>query len=47
MTTVPTVSDNLFTEGIISAEVVGIAFVPTTGAADEPEGELIFGGRYS
>ncbi|KAJ3809861.1 family A1 protease [Lentinula aff. lateritia] len=43
VTTVPTVSDNLFIEGIISTEVVGIAFVPTTGAEDEPEGELIFG----
>ncbi|KAJ3752774.1 acid protease [Lentinula raphanica] len=41
--TVPTVSDNLFSEGVISTEVVGVSFVPTTGASNEPEGELIFG----
>ncbi|KAJ3833050.1 aspartic peptidase domain-containing protein [Lentinula raphanica] len=43
VTTVPTVSDNLFSEGVISTEVVGVSFVPTTGASNEPEGELIFG----
>ncbi|KAJ4473163.1 family A1 protease [Lentinula aciculospora] len=43
VTTVPTVSDNLFTQGAISTEVVGVSFVPTTGSADDPEGELIFG----
>ncbi|KAJ4000689.1 family A1 protease [Lentinula boryana] len=43
VTTVPTVSDNLFNQGVISTEVIGVSFVPTTGAANEPEGELIFG----
>ncbi|KAJ3728094.1 family A1 protease [Lentinula guzmanii] len=43
VTTVPTVSDNLFNQGVISTEVIGVSFVPTTGAANEPDGELIFG----
>ncbi|KAJ3777766.1 family A1 protease [Lentinula raphanica] len=43
MSNLPTVSDNLFSEGVISTEVVGVSFVPTTGASNEPEGELIFG----
>ncbi|KAF5386467.1 hypothetical protein D9757_005902 [Collybiopsis confluens] len=45
--TVPTVSDNLYTQGKISNEVVGVAFAPTTGASNEPEGALVFGAQDS
>jgi len=43
MTSVPTVTDNLYAQGTIAAEVLGISYAPTTtsGAAN---GELDFGG---
>ncbi|KAG2044362.1 aspartic peptidase domain-containing protein [Suillus americanus] len=42
-TTIPTVTDNLYSEGIISEIVVGISFEPTTSESDA-NGELTFGG---
>ncbi|KIK68767.1 hypothetical protein GYMLUDRAFT_68600 [Collybiopsis luxurians FD-317 M1] len=45
--TVPTISDNLYSQGIISDEAVGVSFTPTTGASNEPEGALIFGAQDS
>lgn len=41
---VPTVTDNLFKEGIIPVESIGISYVPTTSASSLPNGELTFGG---
>ncbi|KAI5119243.1 hypothetical protein M0805_008794 [Coniferiporia weirii] len=41
--TVPTVSDNLFAQGVISEEVVGVFFAPTT-ELEVTNGELTFGG---
>ncbi|KAF9061456.1 acid protease [Rhodocollybia butyracea] len=40
---VPTVTDNLFNNGTIPAESIGISFEPTTGT-DLANGELTFGG---
>jgi hypothetical protein len=40
---VPTVTDNLFSNGTISTESIGISFNPTTGN-DIANGELTFGG---
>ena len=43
-TTIPTVTQNLYTQGVISQEVIGIFFPPTT-VADEPAyGQITFGG---
>ncbi|KAG2032340.1 aspartic peptidase domain-containing protein, partial [Suillus americanus] len=42
-TTIPTVTDNLYSQGIISEIVVGISFEPTTTETDT-NGELTFGG---
>ncbi|KAG1834412.1 aspartic peptidase domain-containing protein [Suillus variegatus] len=42
-TTIPTVTDNLYSQGIISEIVVGISFEPTTTESDA-NGELTFGG---
>ncbi|KAG1880106.1 aspartic peptidase domain-containing protein [Suillus subluteus] len=42
-TTIPTVTDNLYSQGIISQIVVGISFEPTTLESDT-NGELTFGG---
>lgn len=42
-TTIPTVTDNLYSEGIISEIVVGISFEPTTSQTNT-NGELTFGG---
>lgn len=42
-TTIPTVTDNLYSEGIISEIVIGISFEPTTSQTDT-NGELTFGG---
>ena len=39
--TVPTVTDNLFSQGTISEEVLGVYFIP---AAETGDGELTFGG---
>ncbi|THH06187.1 hypothetical protein EW145_g4261 [Phellinidium pouzarii] len=41
--TVPTISDNLFSQGTISQEVVGVFFAPTQ-SLDITNGELSFGG---
>ncbi|KAL5527985.1 hypothetical protein ACEPAG_6786 [Sanghuangporus baumii] len=41
--TVPTVTDNLFSQGTISEEVVGIYYAPTT-VESTTNGELTFGG---
>ncbi|KAF9013171.1 acid protease [Cyathus striatus] len=40
---VPTVTDNLFTQGSISTESIGISYVPTTSADEAANGELSFG----
>ena len=41
--TVPTVTDNLLSQGTISTEVVGIYFAPSSASSDT-NGELTFGG---
>ena len=41
--TVPTVTDNLRLQGIISQDLVGVSFVPTTQANPDQNGELDFG----
>ncbi|KDQ58183.1 hypothetical protein JAAARDRAFT_155852 [Jaapia argillacea MUCL 33604] len=43
VTEVPTVSDNLYSQGTITTEVVGVSYAPTTSDADT-NGELTFGG---
>ncbi|KLO15024.1 aspartic protease [Schizopora paradoxa] len=43
---IPTVTDNLFTQGLISAHEVAVSFEPTTSEADN-NGELTFGGTDS
>ncbi|KAF8560104.1 acid protease [Imleria badia] len=42
-TEIPTVTQNLYTQGMISEEVVGVFFAPTT-TDDSTNGELTFGG---
>lgn len=42
-TTIPTVTENLHEQGVISDIVVGISFEPTT-SKDVTNGELTFGG---
>ncbi|KAG2368809.1 aspartic peptidase domain-containing protein [Suillus spraguei] len=42
-TTIPTVTENLYTEGTIAEIVVGVSFEPTTTDSDA-NGELTFGG---
>jgi hypothetical protein len=42
-TTIPTVTQNLYTQGTIAAEVVGVSFEPTT-SQEVTNGELTFGG---
>ena len=42
-TLIPTVTDNLFSQKVISANEIGISFVPTT-TQDVVNGELTFGG---
>ncbi|KZO98042.1 aspartic proteinase [Calocera viscosa TUFC12733] len=45
VTEVPTVTDNLYTQGIITEKVVGIYFQPPSGTSEEQvNGELTFGG---
>ncbi|KZP14852.1 acid protease [Athelia psychrophila] len=44
--TVPTVIDNLFSQGTICAPIIGISFEPTN-VVDDPNGELTFGGTDS
>ncbi|KAJ7673530.1 acid protease [Mycena rosella] len=43
-TSVPTVTDNLFKQGTIPVESIGISYVPTTSTTDAANGELTFGG---
>lgn len=43
---VPTVTDNLLSQGTITTESIGISYVPTT-SADAVNGELTFGGTDS
>lgn len=42
MDSVPTVTDNLYAQGAISADAIGVYFAPTT-VADTVNGELTFG----
>lgn len=42
--TVPTVTDNLFKQGTISTDSIGISYEPSTGS-DVMNGELDFGGN--
>ncbi|KAI5120845.1 hypothetical protein M0805_007032 [Coniferiporia weirii] len=44
--TIPTVTDNLFSQGVITANEVGVSFEPTTELTAE-NGELTFGGTDS
>ncbi|KAH9913362.1 aspartic peptidase A1 [Fomitopsis serialis] len=44
--TIPTVMDNLFSEGIIDTEVLAVSFAPATSDNDT-NGELTFGGTNS
>ncbi|EIM87136.1 family A1 protease [Stereum hirsutum FP-91666 SS1] len=44
--TVPTVADNLLTQGIISSKVIGVSFAPATSESSA-NGELTFGGTDS
>jgi len=46
VSSVPTVTDNLFSQGTISSEVIGISYQPTT-TASETNGELTWGGTDS
>ncbi|KAI8972455.1 acid protease [Trametes punicea] len=41
--TIPTITDNLFTQGVISEHLVSVSFEPTT-STDDVNGELTFGG---
>ncbi|KAJ7069510.1 acid protease [Mycena amicta] len=43
VSSVPTVTDNLFSQGTIPVESIGISYVPTT-TTDAANGELTFGG---
>ncbi|KAI9452796.1 aspartic peptidase A1 [Lactarius psammicola] len=43
---IPTVTDNLFSQGTITSDVVSVSFEPTTTASN-PNGELTFGGTDS
>jgi len=45
--TVPTVTDNLFSQGTIPKNQVAISFVPITSTKKEVNGELTFGGTDS
>ena len=42
VTSVPTVTDNLYTQGTISTDAVGVFFAPTT-VESTANGELTFG----
>ena len=42
--TVPTVTDNLHSQGTISSEILGVYFEPATTASSDLTGELTFGG---
>jgi saccharopepsin len=42
--TVPTVTDNLYSQGTISSYTLGVYFEPATTVSDDLTGELTFGG---
>lgn len=44
---VPTVTDNLFSQGTIKSESIGISYVPSSSASDIANGEIDFGGTDS
>ncbi|KAJ3729238.1 putative aspartic protease [Lentinula raphanica] len=44
MSSIPTVTDNLFKQGLIDTECIGIAYNPTQQDGNMANGELIFGG---
>ncbi|KIM89433.1 hypothetical protein PILCRDRAFT_95260 [Piloderma croceum F 1598] len=44
---VPTVTDNLFSQGIIESDSIGISYVPTSSASNVANGEIDFGGTDS
>lgn len=44
--TIPTVTDNLFSQGTISAHEIGVSFEPTT-TANSVNGEITWGGTDS
>jgi len=41
---IPTVTDNLFSQGTIGENTLGVYYAPTTSANNDPSGELTFGG---
>ncbi|KAF7347610.1 Aspartic proteinase [Mycena venus] len=45
-TLIPTVTDNLFSQGTITSDLIGISFEPTT-SEDDPNGSIAFGGTDS
>ncbi|KAJ7487335.1 aspartic peptidase domain-containing protein [Mycena galericulata] len=45
-TLIPTVTDNLFSQGTITSDLIGISFEPTTSESDE-NGSIAFGGTDS
>lgn len=44
---VPTVTDNLFSQGTIKSDSIGISYVPTSSTSDAANGEIDFGGTDS
>jgi len=40
---IPTVTDNMASQGLISSALVGVSFVPTTTENEDQSGELHFG----
>jgi len=44
---VPTVTDNLFSQGTIQSDTLGISYVPSTSASNAANGEIDFGGTDS
>jgi hypothetical protein len=44
---VPTVTDNLFSQGTIQSDSLGISYVPSTSATHVANGEIQFGGTDS
>ena len=44
--TIPTITDNLFSQGVITADEIGVSFEPTTSEVAN-NGELTFGGTDS
>ncbi|KAI0962223.1 hypothetical protein AcV7_001110 [Taiwanofungus camphoratus] len=44
--TIPTVTDNLYSQGVIDSDIVAVSFQPTTSESDT-NGELTFGGTDS